>query len=100
MHLKKQVINKFQIPQFIEPKWFSGLVTLFPVGGSRFESTGTLTNLFIVHYEFIAPSVASAQQVQPSYKQTYQDTNKHKNVSMTHVLSEHLHHSTEVSLVN
>jgi hypothetical protein len=51
----------------------------FPVGGSRFESTGTLTNyLRIVKYEFIAPSVTSIQQTQPSYKETNKQTqNKH-----------------------
>ncbi len=48
----------------------------FPVGGSRFESTGTLTNLRIVHYEFIAPSVTSVQKTQPSYKQTNTQTHK------------------------
>ena len=104
MHLQyapeKQVLNKFQIPQFTRRtqvvQWADHP---FPVGGSRFESTGTLTNLRIVHYEFIAPSVTSVQQAQPLYKQTNTQTST-KNVSMTHVLSGLLHHSTEVSLAN
>jgi hypothetical protein len=55
MHLKKVNINKFQIPQFTTTtskrraqavQWTDHP---FPVDGSRFESTGTLTNLRIVH---------------------------------------------------
>jgi hypothetical protein len=51
--LEKQVfINKFQIPQLTTTKRRAQVVQWtdhpFPVGGSRFESTGTLTSLRIV----------------------------------------------------
>jgi hypothetical protein len=50
--LEKQVfINKFQIPQFTTMRRAQVVQWTdhpFPVGGSRFESTGTLTNLLIV----------------------------------------------------
>jgi hypothetical protein len=47
--LEKQVLNKFQIPQFRRAQVVQWADHPFPVSGLRFESKGTLTNSCIVH---------------------------------------------------
>jgi hypothetical protein len=48
-------------------EWFSGLITPFLLVAQGLSPR----ELCIVLYEFIAPSVTSVLQAQPSYKQTH-----------------------------
>ncbi len=59
-----------------EPKWFSGLITLFLLVAQGLSPWGTLTNFCIVHYEFITPLVSNKCRTSTAILQANKQTHK------------------------